>query len=206
VQLAQKRNLPTENHLQLVAALLQVQARDAHDAKVSAALAEASARTLLISRVHRSLSGEEMQTLDFDAFARQLLDATLAARGAHLVRVEVDEQGLRLPMDQATSVAIVLLECLNAHLRLNAPTTLRVRLRGDDREATLEISEVYGGLRGHAVIDLRRDPIDAMVEQLGGRFSFKTDEEGAISALVFPRLGPVAASVVPAAAYGATLH
>jgi hypothetical protein len=192
--LFQDLNERVTNHLQLVAALLQVQARDERDGALSRALAEASARTLLISRAHRSLGGEGMETLDFDAFARQLLDATLSARGNRMVQVEIDKQGIRLPLDQATSVAIVLLECLNARLQLNTPAALRVRLRGDDRETTLEVSEVYDEPGVHTAIDLQRYPIDAMVEQLGGRFSFRSDAEGAVSALVFPRPGvPVAA-------------
>lgn len=192
------------NHLQLVAALLQLQARDEADQPLARALAEASARTLLISRVHRSVAGEADKTLDFDTFARQLLDATLAARGHPPVRVEVADEGLRLPLDQATSVAIVLLECLNARLDLNTPARLQVRLRGDSREATLEVSEDFAAAGGLAGLDLKRHPIEAMVEQLGGRFSFRNDAGRAISSLVFPRPGALA--VAPELAVARTLH
>jgi two-component sensor histidine kinase len=194
------------NHLQLVAALLRLQARDERDQSMARALAEASARTLLISRVHRSVAGETQKTLDFDAFARQLMDATLAARGHPPVQVEIEAQGLQLPLDQATSVAIVLLECVNARLQLNTPATLRVRLRGDDLEATLEVSETSDGPAGFAGVDLARHAIEAMVEQLGGRFSYKADAIGAVSALVFPRPVSGTAAMVDGRAGQHTLH
>lgn len=194
-------NERVSNHLQLVAALLQVQARDERDHSLSRALAEASARTLLISRVHRSVAGEADKTLDFDAFAQQLVEATLAASGNPHVRVRIDPQGIQLPLDQATSVAVVLLECVNARLKLNTPAELRVLLRGDERQTTLEVSDhsdepLDGG-------ELHRAPIEAMVEQLGGRFSHKAGAGRAVSQLVFPR---PATALLAGPAVGSTLH
>jgi two-component sensor histidine kinase len=206
-ELFREINERVTNHLQLVAGLLQLQARDERDGLVSRALAEASARTLLISRVHRRVAGAEPMSLDFDAFAGQLLDATLAAhataRSGAGVRVEVRREGLHLPVDQATSVAIVLLECLNARLRNGRPAVLSVSLRGDERQATLEISESFDGAGGADAGALRYDLIEAMVEQLGGRFSLRQDAEGATSRLEFPLAGhaavdPDVALVAPA--------
>lgn len=194
------------NHLQLVAALLQLQARDEADQSLSTALAEASARTILISRVHRAVAGEADKTLDFDVFARQLLDATLAARGHPPVRVEIEEQGVRLPLDQATSVAIVLLECFNARLQQNTPALMRVRLRETDREATLEVAESRPRGEDLPELDLKRQSIEAMVEQLGGRFSHRSDDDGALSALVFPRPGAVPTAALAGAVPAPTLH
>ena len=181
------------NHLQLVAALLQIDARDEKDTDRSRALAEASARTLLISRVHRNLAGETDKLLDFDAFAGQLLEATLAARGRPQVSAAVEAEGVMLPFDQATSVAIVLLECLNARLQLDRPGALRVSLYGCGDEAVLRVCEE---------IDESVDPnlpirpvmIDAMVEQLGGRFSLRLDHRRLVSELAFPRLGALDAT------------
>jgi two-component sensor histidine kinase len=186
-ELFRELNERVTNHLQLVAALLQLQARDERDVNVARALAEASARTLLISRTHRGLSGDAHLTLDFDAFARQLLDATLAARGHGAVSARVEDHGARLPLDQATSVALVMLECLNARLQRAEPGALEVRLSGDEREAVLEVREAGGRAAADISGTLRRDMIEAMVEQLGGRFSFRADAQGAVSELVFPR-------------------
>ena len=174
------------NHLQLVAALLQLQARDERDPTVGRALSEASARTLLISRAHRSLGGEADKTLDFDTFAKQLLDSTLAARAGCSVQIQMDPQGARLALDEATSVAIVMLECLHARLQIDTPAVLRVGLRRGEREARLTISEALGLGMAPPETDLRLYLIEAMVEQLGGRFSTQADDHEAVCELVFP--------------------
>jgi two-component sensor histidine kinase len=174
------------NHLQLVAALLQLQAKDEPDKAVARALAEASARTMLISKTHRSLTGEGSELLDFDAFARQLLDATLSARKHPPVRIEFENGGLWLSSEQATSVAIVLLECLNLRLAADDPGLMRIALLGDRGMGKLRITEVERQL---APVDVERGKaslIEAMVEQLRGRFSSRTADEGRISELTFP--------------------
>jgi two-component sensor histidine kinase len=178
------------NHLQLVAALLQLQARDEPDKAVAKALAEASARTMLISKTHRGLTGEGGELLDFDAFARQLLDATLSARENPPLRIEFEHGGLWLSSEQATSVAIVLLECLNARLAAADPGLMRIALRGDRGMGKLRITEIEQRLDP---LDARRrgetSLIDAMVEQLRGRFSSRSAEEGRVSELTFPLEG-----------------
>jgi two-component sensor histidine kinase len=174
------------NHLQLVAALLQLQARDEPDKALAKALAEASARTMLISKTHRSLAGEGGELLDFDAFARQLLDATLSARQHPPVRIEFEHGGLWLSSEQATSVAIVLLECLNVRLAADDPGLLRIGLRGDRGMGKLRITEVERRLEPLNVPRGASSLIEAMVEQLRGRFSSRSAEEGRVSELVFP--------------------
>lgn len=174
------------NHLQLVAALLQLQARDERDQTIAKALAEASARTLLISRAHRGLGGRLEQTLDFDAFARQLTEITLSAQANPGVRVMIEPMGAQLGLDEATSVAIVLLECIQARLQMDAPAMLRVGLRRDAGQTRLTVAE--SNLEGAAPeqSDLRLYLIEAVVEQLGGRFRSRQDPREIVSELTFP--------------------
>jgi two-component sensor histidine kinase len=189
------RNLSARvtNHLQLVAALLQLQARDERDAAMARALAEASARTLLISRAHRNLDGQIDQTLDFDAFARQLLDAALADQDHPHVQVVIEPSGIQLPLDEATSVAIVLLECLQARLQAreadDGPAILRIGMRRDGRQARLTVAE--SGARAPSPADRRLYLIEAMVEQLGGRFSSRAGADDIVSELTFPVAAPM---------------
>lgn len=204
-QLFGELNDRVANHLQMVAAVLQLQARDESDQSVARALAEASARTLLISRVHRTVTGDADKTLDFDTFARHLLDATLAARGNPPIEVEVERRGLRLPLDQATSVAVVLLECLNARLRQNTPASLRVRLRNDDLETVLEVSEAWPTAVDAAETEFGHRAIAAMVEQLGGQFSVTRSAIETVAALAFPRPAIIAPGATNGMS-GATLH
>ncbi len=182
------------NHLQLVAAVLQLQARDEPDQAVARALGEASARTMLISKTHRSLAGgnlagEGRELLDFDAFARQLLEATLSNRNHPPVRIEFEDGGLWLSSEQATSVAIVLLECLNARLAADDPGLMRIALRGDRGMGKLRIIEVERPLEPLGTRPRGGSLIEAMVEQLRGRFSSRSAAEGRISELTFPLEG-----------------
>lgn len=186
------------NHLQLVAALLQLQARDERDKTIAGALAEASARTLLISRAHRGLGGRLEQTLDFDAFARQLTDVTLAAQANRGVQVVIEPVGAQLGLDEATSVAIVLLECLQARLQVDAPAVLRVGLRRDAGHARLTVAESGPGEIAPAEADLRLYLIEAVVEQLGGRFRSRKGPQEIVSELTFP-ISPPLAPAAPAA-------
>ena len=172
------------NHLQLVAALLQLQARDEPDAAARKALGEASARTMLISKTHRVIAGEGGELLDLGAFARQLLDATLSARSHPPVRVEFEQGGLWLSSEQATSVAIVLLECLNARLSSDDPGLMRIGLRADRGLGRLRITEIEKAL--DPIAPTGPSLIDAMVEQLRGRFSSRSAAEGRVSELTFP--------------------
>ena len=188
-ELFRNLNERVTNHLQLVAALLQLQARDERDKTVAGALAEASARTLLISRAHRNLGGQLEQTLDFDAFARQLSDAAVAAKANAAVQVVIEPMGAQIGLDEATSVAIVLLECLQARLQVDTPALLRVGLRRDGQQGRLTVAEssLAGGAPAGA--DLKLHLIEAVVEQLGGKFSSRTGPSEIVSELVFPLAG-----------------
>lgn len=193
------------NHLQLVAALLQLQARDERDQTMARALAEASARTLLISRAHRSLGGQIERTLDFDAFARQLADAALSARAHPEVQVVIEPLGAQLAPDEATSVAIVLLECLQARLQAATPAMLRIGLRRDAGQARLTVAETTTEGDAPAGSDLRLYLIEAVVEQLGGRFSSRASDQEIVSELVFP-VGEAAQPAEATAPLARTLH
>lgn len=185
-ELFRNLNERVTNHLQLVAALLQLQARDERDMTMARALSEASARTLLISKAHRNLSGQLEQTLDFDIFARQLSDAALAAQANASVKVVIEPGGTRLGLDDATSVAIVLLECLQARMQAGEPAMLRVGLHRDAREARLVVTELGSDGEPPEEADRRLYLIEAAVEQLGGRFSSRADPKQITSELVFP--------------------
>ena len=183
-ELFRELNERVTNHLQLVAAVLQLQARTEQNRAVSSALAEASCRTLEISKVHRSLTTDQNEALDFETFAAQLLKNTLEARGQSAHGIVLDAGGVRLTPDQATSVGLVLLECLNRPL--GGDGSLRIRMRGDDKEVRLEVCR---SLDNAEPFTRRASPylVTAMVEQLSGRFTERADADGATLELVFPR-------------------
>jgi two-component sensor histidine kinase len=113
-----------------------------------------------------------------------LLDTTLAAWGATEVKVDLEPTGVSLPPDHATSVAIVLLERLQARLQDASPATLKVGLRAVAQEARLTVTET--GVEAGRISELRPYLVEAMVEQLGGRYSCKADADGVVTELAFP--------------------
>lgn len=189
------------NHLQLVAALLQIQARDTGDGTIRSALSDAAARTMLISRLHRDLAGDPTEPLDFEVFARRLVRAVQTEHGGEALNVEMRGGRLELTPNQATSAAIVLLECLESRLDAEHPASIRLTLRADHAVARIELTE-EAGQDFCALTPQRMTLIDAMVEQLGGRFSHKSDNRGSVLALTFPIDG----SALSAPNATATLH
>lgn len=173
------------NHLQLVSALLQVQARDSHDGTIRRALSEAAARTMMISRLHRDLAGDTTEPLDFEVFATRLIQAVRAEPGGASLEVELGGDRLRLAPHQATSAAIVLLECLESKLATDQPVALRLTLQADEATARIEMTEADTAAFS-LLTPQRLALIDAMVEQLGGAFSQRSDRRGSVMALSFP--------------------
>ena len=164
---------------------------------VSSALAEASGRTLEISRVHRSLTSDHNDALDFQSFAAQLLKNTLEARGQSTSGIILDATGVRLTADQATSVGLVILECLNGRLGGPDEGSLRIHMRGDDKEVRLEVCRSLEGTQAY-IQPASPYLLTAMVEQLSGRFTERADAEGSTMELVFPRIPtPVGAPTAP---------
>jgi len=186
------------NHLQLVAGLLQAHARDERGRSMEA-FAEASARTMLISRLHRHIAGSAPGDLPFHALAQRL--ASTAVAGQVDLRVEVTGGELHLPPDQATSAALLLLECIKARLASNASGLIRVNLGTEAHLARIEMTEA-GTETAAWPSPLNLHFIEAMVEQLGGDFRRRADENGSTAALVFPRYRPLADE----SAVAATLH
>lgn len=173
-------NARVANHLQLIAGLLQLHARD-EQSPTGRAFEEASAHTLLISKLHREIAGDG-RPLDFGPLARRLVDA--AAVGPRL-KVEISRGELWLRPDQATSAAVVLLERLRAHQAVVDDARLTINLRAEDRQARIELI-CRGGKRaiGRTLPPLHF--IEAMVEQLGGRFQQRETECSSIDTLAFP--------------------
>lgn len=174
------------NHLQLVAALLQKQAREDQ----SGALAEAAKRTLMISRIHRSLHGDPEQTTDFAAFARQMLDGSLRATGRH-VEVEVEDHAIRLPSDQAASLAVVLFESFRAMLRRQVRPgrgLVSISLSDAGEDYRLRLSSRTAELGGSPLFDdLGPQIVSAVTEQLQGRFSAFSTADGVVYEFAFPK-------------------
>ncbi|MBQ1541265.1 hypothetical protein C5708_17870 [Caulobacter sp. CCUG 60055] len=178
------------NHLQLVAALLQRQANDVYDRSYSQALTEASKRTLMISRIHRSMYGESDRATDFAVFARQLLESCLGAAEHRPVEVLVEDHGVALPSDQAASLAVLLFECFRSALQRlprAGKGSVRVALTAEGDDYRLVLASGRVDMAGAFQDDLGRQIVAAMTDQLQGRFDVREADGGLVFEIVFPK-------------------
>lgn len=178
-------NARVTNHLQLIAGLLQVHAR--HETSLTGrAFEEASAHTLVISKLHRDLAGDG-RPMDFGPLARRLVEAAGLPPG---LQVDVAPGELWLLPEQATAAAVVLLEQLRAHQAAGKPTCLQLNLRSKEQHAQIELVASSNEQRPDWAPPPRLHFVEAMVEQLGGRFQQRETASGSTGTLAFPLAPP----------------
>lgn len=185
----------TTDHLQLISAILQLRARDEADPLVSRVLTNAASRTLVISRTHREFTGGGDQQISFGAFARKLVEAAAARGGLASSRVSIDGEAPEVPLEQATSLGLVLLEYLNTLKARSPASTLGVLLADRDGERTLLLTVTGGEAPEPADIPL----FEAITEQLGGRLVITSGQAGSGIRLTFPAQLQAAADWSPLA-------
>ncbi len=180
------------NNLQVVSALLALQAQHTTDPDARRGLQEARGRTALIAKVQRRLHDVHGQALPFASFARDLLDDAIDAAGRTDVVLTITGGEQALPQDLSTPVSLVMLECVNNALEHAFPGRggrLLVDLSGRQEEMVLSITDDGDGLppgfdaEQSASLGLRI--IHSMARQLGGRFEMTPLERGVVSRLVF---------------------
>jgi two-component sensor histidine kinase len=172
------------DHLQLISALLQLHAREESQPQLSRVLMNAASRTMLISRMHRTFaddSGVREGSIDFKAFALRLADAALTARERPPLSILVEGERLLLPLEQATSLGLFLLECINARAAANPRGVMRIVLATQGGDAVFRVEEE--GLERESARDVRL--LTAVAEQMRGSFVVSADGQAAALQLTF---------------------
>lgn len=173
------------NNLQVVSALLALQAQNTRDPQAHRALQEAVARTALIGKVQRGLRNEAGAPLPFARFASDLLEDALLAAGRDDVRLVIESELEALQPDVVAPVSLVMLECVNnalEHAFVDRPGTITVCLIESGDDLLLTITDDGAGL------SLNRPPgqprslglriVHGMAGQLSGRFELAPDPAG----------------------------
>ncbi len=172
----------TTDHLQLISAILQLRARDESDPLTARVLTNAASRTLLISRTHRAFTGDGEQHIPFEAFARKLVEAVSARGGVPSDRISISGGAVEVPLEQATSLGLVLLEYLNVLKAQRATVALAVALAEDGAERSLSLAVTEGEAPAPGDIAL----FEAITEQLGGRLMITSGATGSGVRITFP--------------------
>lgn len=181
------------NNIQVVGALLRLQAAGVKDGDARHALAEAGGRIEVIAKIQRELHNRVGDPVPFRAFAQTLLsDASTAAGAQAAVSLNGGDQPLH--PDQATPVTLVLLECFNNALEHafadGREGAVQVRLDQDGPEHVLTIHD--NGAGPPEGFDPARSPslglriVRAMAGQLGGKFEMLRSDGWTVCRLTYP--------------------
>ncbi|MFC7704161.1 sensor histidine kinase [Plastorhodobacter daqingensis] len=188
--LAQKESLLGEvnhrikNSLQLVASILNTDARRAGAGDVRERLQAAAARVRAVTSVHEMLyRSHEVTTVAFGAYLRELCE-NLASGDAGTAGVEVrcDAVGVNLPADKAIPLALIVNElATNAikHGLAGVPDgIIRVATGLEDGKLVLEVTDNGTGKAEVAEPGLGTRIIDGLVAQLDASMTTASAEPG----------------------------
>ncbi|WP_421736710.1 sensor histidine kinase [Caulobacter sp.] len=183
------------NNIQVVGALLRLQAAGVKDGDARHALQEAGGRIEVIAKIQRELHNRVGDPVPFRIFAQSLLnDANVAAGTQASVSIEGGE--LPLHSDQATPVTLVLLECFNNALEHafagGRDGAVAVRLDQDGADHVLTVRDNGAGppegFDPAKSTSLGLRIVRAMAGQLGGRFEMTRGDGWTTCRLTYPAL------------------
>ena len=198
--LAHSRNLllkevqhRVSNNIQVVSALLRLEASATVDPGARRALNEASARTATIARIQHGLADVDGRATPFEAFARPIVNDALAAAGRTDVTIEIAPSPIALDAEEATPVMLTMLECVNnalEHGLANRGGRISIILEDDRGERRLQVRDDGEGLMEAfdlattASLGLRI--IAGLARQLGGSFALEPAHPGVLARLTYP--------------------
>ena len=180
------------NNIQVVSAILSLEARSTVDPGARKALSDASARTALIASIQRNLAEVDGHAATFEGLARSVVNDALKAAGRDDVTVSIKGNGAELSADEGTPVILIMLECVNnalEHAFPERPGHIDIRLNNDPTRRTLEIIDNGVGLSHPATgapTSLGLRIIAALARQLGGDWTLSAERSGTVARLTWP--------------------
>jgi two-component sensor histidine kinase len=143
------------NSLQLVSAMVRMQASALTDASAKSALDDTQRRITAIAQVHRRLySGGEVESVDMQEYLTALVDELQGTWSSEALprRLTLAAEPIRLPTDRAVSLGVIVTELVSNACKYAYPATsgeVRVRLAQDGDDFFLLAVEDDGvGLSG----------------------------------------------------------
>lgn len=194
--LLRELNHRAKNNLQVVTALLSMQARRSDDEKFRALVQSARDRVEAMARAHEQLhSSSNLARIDFSGYLRNLANSIYSSHGGESrgIELDVDVEHHELPLDRAVTAGLVVNELLTNAFK-HAFTSeqqgriwLRLRARDSQLELTLEDNGVGLENRGNpARTPLGLGLVATLAEQLDAALECDTGP-GTRLKLTFPR-------------------
>lgn len=177
-----------KNNLQVISSLLGLQA--AHAAtEVRGALEDSRDRVHAIASVHEQLCREDASAVVASTWLPTLVGELVTALRGSAVEVNVDAAPLRLSVDEAVPLGLIVNELVTNAFKhaLSRGGRLRVALEAlDPTRARLSVVDEGGAVGTGAPAGVGLKLVGALARQLDGEFSFD-DASGHRASLVFTR-------------------
>lgn len=197
------------NSLQLIAALLQLQAGTSASADVKAALANAVSRVMAVAQVHRRLyTSEDVQSVAVDLYLEALVDdLRRSSDGAEQSLLTLDAQAIEIDPDRAVALGVIVNELVINALKYAYPSgtgPIRIALAQlTPDHATLSVEDDGVGEKldpqDARSTGLGRQIVSAMATKLGARVERDERHAGTRVVVAFdPRRTARSASPIPA--------
>lgn len=172
-----------KNNLQIIDAMLVMQARESPDAQAKAALTSLRSRVFALGLVHHQLMGSaDLRTFDVAPFLTELTTNILEGGAAKGVTLEVRAAPLQVGLDFAIPLGLVVTELVTNSLKHAFPDGkghIEVLLDwGEAGWVTLVVADDGKGQTGGAASPrpaFGTRVIEGLVTQLGGRMTVKYD-------------------------------
>lgn len=187
------------NSLQIVAALLHLQASAAQSPEVKTELQAANKRVLAVAQVHRRLyTSEDVQSVALDQYLEALADdlrrsADIGGAGS----LSLDADPVEVDPDRAVAVGVIVTELvLNAlkHAYPDGEGPIRVKLRaeGDERARLIIADDGVGRIPngGKPAKGLGQTIVRAMAAKLGAEWRYDDAHRGTCAIFAFECAAP----------------
>ncbi len=185
--LLRELNHRAKNNLQVIAALLSLEARRAADPSFKQLVARARERIEALSLAHEQLqsSGSSLMRIDFSGYLKTLAKAIHSSHGgsARGITLDIDAGEHYLPLDRAVTAGLIVNALLtNAFKHAFSPNeigTVSLRVRGLEDSLLLEVADTGVGMPdgltaspsrglGLELVATLSEQLDASVESRAG--------------------------------------
>lgn len=174
-----------KNNLQMVAALISIQARRITDPAIKETLRAMLARIEALSTVHRRLyQADDISRFDVAGFAGDLVTDLIGATGRDDIQVGLDLQSVEVPADKAAPVALMINELVTNALKHafvdGRGGTINLSVKRLDGDLRVEIADDGVGLPGGEIgpSSFGRNLVRSLARQLDARASWHDAEPG----------------------------
>lgn len=176
-----------KNNLQMVASLLNIQARGAPDESEARGLSRAHDRVQLLALVHQGIySSGAVRALHVDELSADIARTLMQSRGLQAHDVRFHLAPVRADADRAAPLAFLIGEAISAALdQMGEASALSLHLQQDDGGEVRFAVDVNGEIAGEASPQSIR-LIDAFARQLGAKLGRDASRPSCVWVVVPP--------------------